>query len=400
LIASKLFAPEEVPGPVGVLHSAGRILAIRRDLGPAELTAGTDVVDLRPWSLAPGYIDLHTHGFRGHDVTSGSEADIVDMARALPSTGVTAFYPTIASTGPLETQRQVRRIAQAIADLRPAGAEILGIRLEGPYISRRRRGAQYEPAIRPPDPEELEALASQGPISMVDFAPEEDADARLLLAMSRLGIIPSIGHTDATYAQAIAAIDAGARHCTHLFNAMPPFEHRSPGVVGALLTDGRPTIEIIADGIHVHPAMLRLAVAVCAARHVALVTDAMPATGQADGQYLFLEREIVVKDGSARMADGTLAGSVLTLDRGVRNMVELAGVACTDAIRMATLTPARVAGVARCKGRLRPGADADLVALDDTGTIQQTWIGGQCVFAASNAGGTPYANTDYGLEAS
>ncbi|HEY2592957.1 MAG TPA: amidohydrolase family protein, partial [Chloroflexota bacterium] len=206
------------------------------------------MIDLRPWSVAPGWVDLHTHGFGGHDVTSGSEADLLGMARKLPSTGVTAFYATIASTGPTETARQVARIARAMEGLDNASSEILGIRLEGPYISRAKRGAQYEPAIRRPDPDELQALVSQGPIRMVDFAPEEDDDFRLLQAMLQFGLIPSIGHTTATYARTIAAIDAGARHCAHLFNAMPPLEHRAPGAAGALLCDGRPSVEIIADG--------------------------------------------------------------------------------------------------------------------------------------------------------
>ncbi|MBV9578682.1 MAG: N-acetylglucosamine-6-phosphate deacetylase [Chloroflexi bacterium] len=379
LVADKLFAPEEVPGPVGVVLAGGKIIAIERN--PATMPAGADLVDLRPWSLAPGLVDLHTHGFGGYDVTSGSEADVLAMARALPSTGVTALYPTIASSPAPQTRRQVGRVARAITRRVRTSAEILGIRLEGPYISRDKRGAQYAPAIRPPDADELLLLASEGPIAMVDFAPEQDSDARLQVAMSRLGIIPSVAHTSATYAQTLAALDAGARHCAHLFNAMPPFEHRAPGAVGALLTDARPSVEVIADGVHVHPAMLRLAVASRGPRQVALVTDGMSAAGQGDGHYTFLERDVVVADGAARLADGTLAGSILTLDAAVRNMVQLAGVSWSDAIRMATLTPASIAGVAHRKGRLGPGADADLVVIDQHGLIQQTWIAGQCVFA-------------------
>lgn len=399
VIGSRLFVPEEIPGPAGVMIAGGRIQSILRDPDRAGLPDVTEVVDLRPWSLAPGFIDLHTHGFAGRDVTSGPESDIAAMARALPSTGVTSFYPTIASTGPLETSRQVARVARALDQRDDASAEILGVRLEGPYISHARRGAQYDPAIRPPDPDELEALVRLGPIRMVDFAPEEDDDFRLLRAMSRLGIIPSIGHTTATYARTIAAIDAGARHCAHLFNAMPPLDHRAPGATGALLNDRRPSIELIADGVHVHPAMLQLALAARGPEHVILVTDAMPAAGQADGRYTFLEREVVVADGAARLPGGNLAGSVLTLDRAVRNVIGLPGIGWFEAIRMATLTPARVAGVPR-KGRLSPGADADLVALDEHATPRQTWIGGQRVFAVEHDEESRHAHAKPGSDAS
>jgi N-acetylglucosamine-6-phosphate deacetylase len=386
LIAGRVFAPEEIPGPVAVIVSNGRIQSIHAKLDRPELPDGCEVDDLRPWSLAPGFIDLHTHGFGGHDVTSGTEGDVLDMARKLPSTGVTAFYATIASTGPRETRRQVARVAQAAEDLDKASSRILGIRLEGPYISHAKRGAQFEPSIRRPDPDELEMLAGQGPIRMLDFAPEEDTEFRLLRRAVELGINPSIGHTAATYAQSMAAIEAGARHCAHLFNAMPVLDHRAPGAVGALLTDTLGSVEIVADGVHVHPAMLRLAIAARGPARVALVTDAMPAAGEAPGRYTFLEREIVVADGAVRLPDGTLAGSVLTLDRAVRNMIAVAGVNASDAIRMATLTPACTADVPR-KGRLSPGADADLVALDEHMSVQRTWIGGCLAFALGHEEG-------------
>jgi N-acetylglucosamine-6-phosphate deacetylase len=372
LIAGTLYTPDEIAGPLAISLEDGLVAAVSADVDAARASAER-VLDLSAWRVAPGYIDLHTHGFGGFDVTDGTQADLVAMAAALPATGVTAFYPTIASTLPAETQRQVERVASA---MHGGGAEMLGIRLEGPYINREKKGAQYEAAIRPPDVAELERLIASGPIRALDFAPEQDADGALLAALVRHGILACIGHTAATYAQARAAIDAGARHCTHLFNAMPPLDHRAPGAPGALLTDSRATLELIADGVHLHPAMLRLVVLARGARSVALVTDAMSAAGLGEGSFTFLERTVAVAGGAVRLADGTLAGSVLSMDVAVRNMVNLVGLSWSDAIRMATLTPATIAGVADRKGRIAPGADADLVVLDAEGRVQQTFRAG------------------------
>jgi N-acetylglucosamine-6-phosphate deacetylase len=397
LIGRGLYVPDRVEGPAAVVISDGTIQAVWRDVDARaarqrveqELpSADVTVTDLQPWRLAPGYIDLHTHGWHGHDVTSGPQSDITAMACGLPSTGVTAFYPSIASTGREETRRQVVRIEAArqesAADI---AAEILGVRLEGPFISRVKKGAQYEAAIRPPDPAELGDLLELGRIAIVDFAPEEDPGLRLLAALNRHGILASIGHTMATCEQAIAALDGGARHCTHLFNAMPPLDHRAPGAAGALLTDRRATVEVIADGIHLHPVTLRLVVAARGPRDVALVTDAVGAAGLLEGTYTFVGRTVVLRDGAVRLPDGTLAGSTLTMDRAVRNMVALAGMDWSDAIRMATLTPATIGGVADRKGRIAPGADADLLALDDEGVVQRVWTRGHLAYATSAQSG-------------
>jgi N-acetylglucosamine-6-phosphate deacetylase len=343
-----------------------------------------EVVDVSSYCLAPGYIDLHTHGFYGHDITTGTQDDVEAMARKLPQTGVTAFLPTIATIDRAETMQRVRQVT-AIAEHQsyPTAAEILGLRLEGPFISREKKGAQYEPGIRRPDPLEMEELAAagRGSIRIVDFAPEEDESGRFLAALVQLGIVASIGHTMATYEQAIQAIDGGARHSTHLYDAMSEIQHRAPGAPGALLTDSRATTEIIADGIHVHPAMLKLAVMARGPRDVALVTDAVAPAGLPEGEYQFVGRKVTVRNGAVRLAGGSLAGSILMLDRAVRNMVNLVGLKWSEAIRMATLTPARIAGIAARKGNIVPGADADLVALDDQGFVQYTWMRGTLAYS-------------------
>jgi N-acetylglucosamine-6-phosphate deacetylase len=375
IIAEALLAPEEVGGPVAVTVRDGRIEGIAHDLALSG-----DVVDVRPWRLAPGYIDLHTHGFAGSDVTSGTQADLQAMARALLATGVTAFLPTIASTSPAQTQQQVERIAAAMQAPDPQAAEILGIRLEGPFINPARKGAQDEAAIRPADASELARLAEMGPVRMMDFAPELDLAQSLLRVMRERGIVACIGHTAASYEQALEAIDAGVRHCTHLFNAMPPLAHRAPGVPGALLADSRATVEIIADGVHVHPAVIRLVVAARGPEAIALITDALSAAGLAEGQHSFAGRTVSLREGVLRLVDGTIAGSVLTMDQAVRNVVNHVGCGWSDGVRMASLTPATIVGVVPHKGRLKPGADADFVALDDAGYVRQTWRAGQRVF--------------------
>lgn len=388
LVAGKLFAPEEIAGPVAVVLAGTTIRdvwrgmdvgAIRHRVTELRLDSAVEVVDLGAWSLAPGYIDLHTHGFCGHDVTTGLQEDVEEMACELPSTGVTSFFPTIATLDRLETLRQVQRVASAAENQQhPLAAEILGLRLEGPFINRAKQGAQYEPGIRPPDPAELEELvaAAHGWARIIDYAPEKDKDARFLASVIRLGVLACIGHTAATYEQVIRALDGGVRHSTHLFNAMSPLEHRSPGVPGALLTDSRATIEIIADGIHIHPAITKLVIAARGYRAVALITDAVSPAGLPEGNYEFVGREVIVHDGAVRMNDGSLAGSILTLDRAVRNIVTFTGIGWSEAIAMATQIPARIAGMELRKGSIAPGADADLLALDDRGFVKRTWVRG------------------------
>ncbi len=284
LVAEKLYAPEEIAGPVAVVlagTSIGAIWRVRNRAQVKQLCAErmpgveVEINDLGSWCIAPGYIDIHTHGFHGHDITTGTREDITVMARELARTGVTSFFPTIATTGKEETVTQIQRIA-AIAGQQEheSEAEILGIRLEGPFISHAKKGAQYEPAIRRPDPVELRELAAigRGLVRIVDYAPEEDEEDSFLTTLVELGILPCIGHTAAVYDRVISAIDGGARHSTHLFNAMSRLDHRQPGTAGALLTDTRATVEVIADGIHLHPAILRLVLATrgsarCRAHH-------------------------------------------------------------------------------------------------------------------------------------
>jgi len=396
IVAGKLYAPEEIAGPVAVIFEGKTIREIWRgtDADAAKRRFAeympdvqVDVSDIGLWSLAPGYIDLHIHGFHGYDVTTGSQEDIEEMARALPRTGVTSFFPTVATLDRAETVEQVQCIADAAEHtIDTPIAEILGMRLEGPFISRAKKGAQYEPGIRPPDSTELERLVTTGRgwIRIIDFAPEEDEDGGFLATVVRLGILPCIGHTAATYEQAISAIDGGARHSTHLFNAMSSLEQRAPGVVGALLTDSRVTVEMIADGIHLHPAVTKLTIAARGTRDIALITDAIAPAGLPEGMYDFVGRKVTVCCGAVHMTNGTLAGSILTLDQAVRNIVDFTGISWSDAISMASQVPAHITGMAQRKGCIVPGADADLIALDEHGVVQRTWVRGTLVYCGES----------------
>ncbi len=398
LVAGRLFAPEEIAGPVAVVLEGATIRDIWREMDSGEIrrrvreiwpNAAVDVVELGEWSLAPGYIDLHTHGFCGHDVTTGLQEDVEEMARELPCTGVTGFFPTIATLRREETLEQVKCVTRAIENQRHmVAAEMLGIRLEGPFINREKKGAQYEPGIRPPDPAELEKLveAAHGWARIIDYAPEQDEEGRFLATVVRLGLLPCIGHTSATYEQVMSAIDGGVRHSTHLFNAMSPLDHRSPGVPGAFLTDSRATIEIIADGIHMHPAITKLVLAARGFRDVALITDAVSPAGLPEGHYEFVGREVIVQDGAVRMLDGSLAGSILALDRAVRNIVAFSGIGWSEAIAMASQIPARIGGVDGCKGSIAPGMDADLIALDSEGYVRRTWVRGMLSYQGEAMG--------------
>ncbi len=395
VVAAKLYAPEEIAGPVAVVLEGATIRDIWRgeDAVSAQKRAGeqmpntvVEVTDLGSWSLAPGYIDIHIHGFHGHDVTTGTQEDIESIARHLPQTGVTSFFPTIATIGKAETQPQVQTVARAAEQQKDIyAAEILGMRLEGPFICREKKGAQYEPGIRPPDPQEMEELAAagQGWVRIIDYAPEEDQHDLFLAAVVRLGVVACVGHTSASYEQATRAIDGGAHHSTHLFNAMPPLEHRAPGAAGAFLTDARTTVEIIGDGVHLHPAIVKLVVAARGAQHVALITDAVAPTGLPEGEYDFVGRKVTLCCGAVRLEGGSLAGSVLTLDSAVRNIVAFTGCTWSEAISMATQVPATIANVAQRKGKIVPGADADLVALDEHGFVQRTWVRGTCTYSSN-----------------
>lgn len=325
--------------------------------------------------LVPGFIDLHVHGGDGADFMDAHEEASARILGFHAKHGTTALAATTLSASRGDLQNAVETIAR-VSGARHEGAEIVGVHLEGPYINATRAGAQDRSSIRTADIHELAALITEAPRLrwIVTVAPEVEG-VQGLIEHFRDRVLFSIGHTAADHGTAVAALEWGASHFTHLYNAMTPLQHRDPGVVGAAFTSLHATAELIADGVHVHPAAMRIAVQAMPNR-IALITDAMRACGLSDGTYKLYEHEVHVSDGAARLGDGTLAGSVLTMGDAVKNMIELAGFPIDAVIPLATEVPARIAAVADRKGKIERRYDADVVALTERFEVERVWARG------------------------
>lgn len=325
--------------------------------------------------ICPGFIDLQINGAFGIDV-GPDENGLRELATRLPQTGITAFLPT-AISWPGERYEVFLEALQKASSAR--GARILGAHIEGPFLSPERKGAHDPENLRPVDLGLLKDILGAGLVSVMTVAPEIEDAGKAADLLRENGTVASIGHTNAAYEQVLHAINAGFSKATHLYNAMSPFEHRAPGAIGAVLTDDRVRAGIIADGVHVHEGALRLAYREKGVEGLALVTDAMEAAGMEDGEYELSGRTVRLEGGFVRLPDGTLAGSSLTMDGAVRNAVKFLGVPLQEAVRMASETPAEILGMPE-KGRIVPGADADLVILDQKGFVQETIVDGETAY--------------------
>ncbi|GHF18610.1 N-acetylglucosamine-6-phosphate deacetylase [Streptomyces griseoluteus] len=342
----------EVPG--GRVAVDGRRIAERAP-------EGADVLDVTGHWVVPGFVDLHNHGGGGAAFSGGAE-DALTAVRTHREHGTT----TLVASTVTDDLDVLGRQAGMLAELAEQG-DIAGVHFEGPFISPCRKGAHSEALLRDPDPAEVRKLvdAARGHAKMVTLATELPGGLDSVRLLAEQGVIAAVGHTDASYEQTVAAIDAGATVATHLFNAMPPIGHRAPGPITALLEDGRVTVELINDGTHLHPAALQLAFHHAGAERVAFITDAMDAAGSGDGRYLLGPLEVEVRDGVARLVEGgSIAGSTLTLDRAFRRAVTVDGLPVTDVVKALSANPARLLGMADRVGSLEPGKDADLVLLD------------------------------------
>lgn len=351
LTGARVLTPGEEAGWVAV--EAGRIAAVG---GPADRPpAATETVELADRLVVPGFVDLHVHGGGGAQFMSGDPVQCRKAGRFHVGHGTTALLATTLTAPHDDLLAAVQGIAAA------GDPAIAGIHLEGPWLSPERPGAQDAAALRDPDPGELAELMAAGPVRLVSVAPERPGALALIERIAAAGATAALAHTDATYDEAIAGLDAGARHAVHVFNAMRPLHHREPGVIGAVLERDAVTCEVIADGHHVHPAVVRLLARLKGPGATVLVTDAIEAAGLPDGEYRLGTAPVQVRDGRALTPSGHLAGSTLTLDAAVRNVCAW-GIPLPDALRMASTTPATVLGLR--KGRIAPGYDADLAVLD------------------------------------
>ena len=379
LHAARALTPATEILDAGILIRDGVIEGIgaRRDM---SLPSGAQEVSATGQTAIPGFIDVHIHGAGGHDVMEGTNEAMSVVAKTLARHGTTSFVATTVTASPEDITRSVEGIARYITQQLSTGAsqaEVLGIHYEGPFLNKVRRGVHPAEWIQLPSAELLQRFlrAAAGNARILTIAPELLGAIPCVKAAREAGLVVAMGHTDATYEQARAAIAQGVRHAVHVYNAMRPFSHRDSGVIGAVLTSSEVTGELIADGVHVEEAAMRMLLQAKGAAGVILISDGLSATGMPDGKYMLGKFEVTVAGGVCRNAEGKLAGSTLTLDRALRNVVAL-GIPLADAVRMLTLNPATLLGIEFKKGALRTGADADIVLLDENLQVTNVWTRG------------------------
>ncbi|MDP9159870.1 MAG: N-acetylglucosamine-6-phosphate deacetylase [Acidobacteriota bacterium] len=376
--AKSLYTPlVRVDQPI-VLVEDSRIVEVS-SRGARAIPSGARVFDFADAVLAPGMIDIHIHGGAGHDVMDADAASLPAVEGLITKHGVTSYFPTTVTAPIDQTLAALERLAAAIEAPSNGAkrARPLGIHLEGPFISHARKGVHPPENLLVPSLKMFERFwqAARGQIKIMTIAPELAGATEVIAAAARRGVCVSVGHSDANLSSARAAVDYGARHATHLFNAMRPLEHRDPGLLGQILTDSRQSADFIADGIHLDPAIVKLILEAKGPEKTVLITDATAATGMPDGIYRLGSFEVEVKEGRCT-SNGRLAGSVLTMDLAVRNVMRFTGCDLQLALRLATLNPAQVAALPD-RGRLETGAVADIVVLTADGEIRNTIIAGE-----------------------
>jgi len=379
--ARHLYTPaEEITNPLLVIED-GHITEISSRASHASPSNAT-FVDFGDAALAPGFLDIHIHGGAGLDVMLASTAELPRLGQFLSSHGVTGYFATTVAAPLDSTCAALDRLANVIekktSDEGAAEARPLGIHLEGPFLSHKRRGVHPPEYLVEPTIKIFEKLwqAARGHVRMMTIAPEISGAMEVIAEAARRKVCVSIGHSDAELPVAQEAVRNGARHATHTFNAMRPLDHRNPGIIGEVLSDDTVTADIIADGIHVSPEVVKLFLQAKGPERAVLITDAMSATGMPDGRYQLGPIQVEVKDGKCTAGD-SLAGSVLTMDRAVRNVTRFSNWTLPKAVRAATLNPAHAVGLSAKYGRLAVGVEANFVVLSPAGDVLKTIVGGR-----------------------
>lgn len=389
ILAGEIYTPSERIERGFILVSGERVEALgpERALGAELRDSADEVIEAGDLIAAPGFIEVHINGAGGRDAAEGTAESLSVISRTLARFGTTSFLPTIITAPEAEMLRALEGLADAMDEIE-GGARPLGIHMEGPFLSAARRGVHPAEHLRLPDVRFLEKAwrAARGKLKIITLAPELSGALELIRGARALGAVAALGHSDARYEQALAAIEAGASHAVHVYNGMRSFNHRDPGILAAALGDDRLSAEIIADGIHVHPAAVDIFVRAKARDKIVLSTDAISAAGMPDGRYLLSGREIVVRDGACRDREGRLAGSSLMQDRALRNLIAWTGISFQDALAAASLNAARALGL-EDRGALAPGNYADIIILDKQLEVMRTIVAGRTVYSKGNRGG-------------
>ncbi|UPO89494.1 N-acetylglucosamine-6-phosphate deacetylase [Niallia sp. Man26] len=365
----------------GRIHSYGKLEGL-------EKTENVQTISFPKGSkLIPGMIDIHIHGAKNADAMDGSHDGLKTIAEILPYEGTTSFLATTMTQGQEEIESALTCISAFIeTDNKPGQAEILGVHLEGPFINEKRAGAQPLDAIKTADIELFQRWnqLAGNQIRLVTLAPEKENGLKLAAYLKENGIVASMGHTDAVYEEVVEAVQAGMNHVTHLYNGMRGFHHRDPGTAGAVLLHDELTAEMIVDGVHIHPEIVKLTYKQKGKDKIILITDSMRAKWLEDGVSSLGGQKVIVKDGKALLENGALAGSTLKMNDALTNMMAFTGCSLEDVITMGAYNPAKQIGVLDRKGSIKTGKDADLVVLDDNNKVILTICRG--IIAAKSGG--------------
>lgn len=375
-----LYTPRQLISDAVLLIEGEKIYAVGSGDEVAVPPKAT-VIPLSGKKVFPGFIDLHTHGLLGLDAMS---ADLASVIQQFPRYGVTSFMATTITLPMEEIYTRLQFMAEVLADP-PAGATCLGIHLEGPHLSTRRPGMATAEWFHALDRAEFDSLqqAACGNIHMITFAPEEGKAMDLIPYLISQKVIPVIGHSDASYEQVELAVSLGLAHATHTFNAMNPFHHRAPGVIGAVMALDPLVAELIVDGYHVHPGAMKALLKAKGVDGVCLVSDSAPFAALPDGEYIWKDYTLVIQDGTCRLPDGTLAGAHALMDSGFRNLIRLVGLSPSQAAICASEVPAHAIGLGKSKGQLLPGYDADLVVMDESYSPCLTMVSGRIAWSVA-----------------